>query len=506
MSSALAVEGLTKSFNGVRVLDAIDLELKPGEIHGLIGENGAGKSTLVKVLAGAYTPDSGVGEIGGKPLNWPLTSPQRWGLAFVHQDLALDEDMTVLENIGVSLGFDTKLLMPYSKRREERVVRSLMQEFGVTIDPHAKVATLTPAERSLVAILRALRLIGRHTSSRVLVLDEPTAALSRSESDRLLATMRKLAGAGVALMFISHRLNEVREVCDEISVLRSGTMVGRVRGTETTNDELVRLMLGYELGAFYPDKSIVAGNAKALEIRNVTGTTVDDVSFSARRGEILGVTGLMGMGQEELPYLIFGHAQRADGNVLLDGKAIPPRIRESLRAGIVLVPGNRLRDSVWGAGTAAENLTLPFVRRFVRTGGLRLRSERKAAAVSMRDLGVRPVLPKRQVARFSGGNQQKIVLARWLSVKPKVLLLHEPTQGVDAGAKKEIFALIRKVALDGDVVLVFSSDIEEVANLCHRVIVLRHGRVARVLTESEVTENAIIAESQGLERPRVEGV
>ncbi|ABH00822.1 ABC sugar transporter, ATP-binding component (plasmid) [Rhodococcus jostii RHA1] len=498
MKAAVRLVGMTKSFDGVTVLDGVEFDIAPGEVHGLIGENGSGKSTLVKVLGGVHAPDAGsVCELWGNPLEFPVDQPQRHGIAIIHQDLALCDAMTVAENIGISSGFDAKLLSPYSKSRESELIRKLSEEFDLQLDPDVEVGTLAPTERTVVAILRALRLLRKHQDGQVLVLDEPTAALPHSESERLLAIVRSLAAAGTAVLFIGHRLQEVLSVCDRISVLRSGKLVATVQASETTDSELVRMMLGYDIGAFYPDRHVPDRKVDVLQIRGLSGGTVEGLDLTVGRGEIVGVTGLAGMGQDEVPYLVNGHYKRESGTVTVDGVAVKSSVRFALAAGIALVPGNRQRDSVWGDGTAIENLTLPFLPRFRRGGVVRHRAEAEFSHGELVKFGVRPLRPAQHITRFSGGNQQKIVLARWLQVNPKVLLLHEPTQGIDAGAKKEIYKLIRDAAENGAAIVVFSTDIEEVANVCHRVIVMRHGRATMEIAEECLSEQQLIAASQG---------
>ncbi|MBF4163303.1 sugar ABC transporter ATP-binding protein [Nocardioides sp. CBS4Y-1] len=490
---------MSKSFGSVPVLKEIDLDLLPGEVHGLVGENGSGKSTLVKIIGGLHSPDPGAHlSLWGRELSFPLTQPQSHGIAIIHQDLALEDTMTVAENVGISSGYGTATFGAYRKRREQRAAAALIEELGLRMSPTAIVATLPPAERSMVAIMRALRLQRLSGASQcLLILDEPTAALTQEESQRLLTMVRGLAAAGAAVLFIGHRLHEVMSVCDRLSVLRSGRLVSTLDTSQTTDAEVVELMLGYELGEFYPERHTPSTSEVALSVRDLSATSVSGVSFEVHRGEILGITGLAGMGQDELPYLVYGSAKRSAGEVVVGEREIANDVLAAQAAGVALVPGNRQRDAVWMEGSAQENLTIPFLSSFHSGGMLRKRRERTFSADQLRRFGVRPHLPGQEMRRFSGGNQQKIVLARWLHTEPDVLLLHEPTQGVDAGAKKELFHLIREAADRGTGVVIFSSDIEEVVNMCHRVIVLRHGVVSAILGQHQLTEQRIISESQG---------
>jgi ribose transport system ATP-binding protein len=496
-SPALTLTNASKTFDGVTVLQNVDLSILPGEIHGLVGENGSGKSTLVKILGGVYTPDRGTEiSLRGEPVSLPVRDPQRNGLAIIHQDLALVEEMSVADNIGMSTGFERGLMSLISKRRERRIVRRLAQTFGLSLDPDRMVSELSPSERSVVAILRALRLLGEGTTGNVIVLDEPTAALPRGESIKLLELLRTMARNGTAVLYISHRMNEVLDVCDRISVLRSGNLVGTRTAAESSEAEIVELMLGYELGEFYPEKHVSTNEAVRLEVRDLSHGGITDVSFSAREGEIVGITGLAGMGQDDIPYLLAGGRTRLKDEVRVEGQPVDGSPTSAKRAGMELVPGNRLRDAFWLEGTASENLTLPYLGNFWK--GLRIQSkrEREFTASEMRLYDVRPQAPRLQITKFSGGNQQKIVMARTMRQDPRVILLHEPTQGVDAGAKKEILSLVRRAADEGAAVIVFSSDSEEVAQLCHRVLIMRYGSISAELSPGEVSEDRILSLSQ----------
>jgi ribose transport system ATP-binding protein len=506
MGDALCIRDLSKSFDGVRVLDRVSFNIAPGEIHGLVGENGSGKSTLVKVLGGVHSPDrDSECDLWGKPLSFPIKRAQDHGIAIIYQDLALCDGMTVAENVGISTGFESRPLSLYRRSRQEDAVARLSDEFGMTVDPSAQVGSLAPAERSIVAILRALRMLGKKHGGQLIILDEPTAALPHSESVRLLSILRNLAAAGTSVLFISHRLQEVLGTCHRVSVLRSGRLVGTVEASETTDSEIASMMLGYDLGEFYPERKPPEQKDEVLCVKSLSGTKVSGISFGVGRGEIVGMTGLVGMGHDDVPYLINGYLRAGAGTVEVNGAVIKSSVTESLRSGIALVPGNRQRDSVWMSGDAMENLTLPFLGRFCKRGVLRRRLEARFAHTEMGKFDVRPMRPSQLIGRFSGGNQQKVVLARWLHLNPHVLLLHEPTQGVDAGAKKEIFALIRNAAANGTAVALFSSDIEEVAHMCHRVLVMRHGRITGELAQHELSEERLIGASQGSSRFAIGG-
>ena len=496
--AALELEGVSKTFGSTTVLTDLRLHIQPGEVHGLVGENGSGKSTVVKILAGVHEPDPGsVVRLHGQELDLPVRGGRARGIAIIHQDLALAEEMSVADNIGIGVGFDRPLVLPIAGRRERRTTRALLQEFALDVSPRSMVGSLSPAERAVVGILRAMRQMrSSRGSGHVLVLDEPTAALPRSESQRLLTLVRGLARSGAAVLFISHRMGEVLDVCDRITVLRSGHRITTVDAAAVTEREVVTHMLGYELEEFYPEKHDSAESTVGITVRELSGGTIDDISFSVARGEILGITGLAGMGQDELPYLIVGGSRRTAGSVVVGETAVSADPWKAQQAGVSLVPGNRTRDAIWVEASSAENLTLPFLGTFFRGGVLRKRAELEFAARRFEEFDVRPRQPGRHMAQLSGGNQQKVVIARCLEQQPLVILLHEPTQGVDAGAKREILGLIRAAADNGAAVVICSSDCEEVAETANRVLIMGYGCIDDELCGAAVTESQILAATQ----------
>lgn len=497
---ALEVRSVSKRFGGVHALVDVDLQLRRGEILGLVGENGSGKSTLVKVLSGYHTPERGAaGEVFGRPLSFPVNNPGELGIAVIHQDLALVDEMTVVENLGVSSGYAASGLRPVRWRRERSRSVELLERFGVDVDPGARVGDLAPAERASVAIVRATRELSSYAHQHILILDEPTSYLTGAEAERVMRVMRTVAESGSSVIFISHHLHEVVEVADRVVVLRDGRVVADVDAATTTEARIIAHMLGRELGDFYPARLDPAGTSDvAMVAEGITGQIVEDLSFELRHGEILGVTGLAGMGQQELPYLLTGVqtprsgiARRGDGRLMGRSPAA------SLRAGVVLVPGNRQRDGVWLDATAAENISLPVLREYYRRGWLYGREESTRAKGLMQMFRVQPPMAEQKVSNFSGGNQQKIVLAKWLQGEPDVLLLDEPTQGVDAGARKEILEIVRAATEAGAGVAIFSSDLEQLANVCTRVLVLWRGRAAAELVGDEINEDSLLQACQG---------
>jgi ribose transport system ATP-binding protein len=492
--TALHLEHVSKRFGAVQALDDVTLDVAAGEIHALVGTNGSGKSTLVKILAGYHAPEPGARiRLWEKDMRFPLTGSERHGLAVIHQDLALVDEMTVLENAGVSIGYGSQNVLPVNWAQERRRCAALLAEFGVTASPNARVARLTPAERTTVGIVRALLQLRAEHRRHIFLLDEPTVSFARPDVERLFATMRRAADAGGSVIFISHRLREVLEISDRVSVLRDGRLVATTDTKDVDARQLLQLMLGRDIGSFYPPKTDVDPGAPVLRVNQLSGNIARNVSFDVRRGEVLGVTGLAGMGQDEIPYLIVGARKPKSGSISLEGgkeKLLNPG--EAIRRGVILLPANRQRDAVWLDATAVENVTLPRLATYFHNGWLDLAGERNAVARLLQRFQVRPSNPAQPIRRFSGGNQQKAVLARALEGNPTVLLLHEPTTGVDAGARKEILNIVQQTAASGTGIVVFSSEYEELAHMCHRVLILDGGEIVREVVGESVTERQIL--------------
>lgn len=476
-------------------LDSVDLSIVPGEVHALVGQNGSGKSTLIKILSGYHYPDHGSVSINGTPVRLPLDAGEanRLGLSFMHQDLALADGMTVLENLRIGR-YETNWYGRLLWRRERERVRTLLADVGLAIDPDLPVRRLPPAERALVGFARALQHIGKGPG--VLVLDEPTAYLPLPAVKRLFTAIRALTSSGSGVLFVSHRLDEVMEISDRVSVLRNGRLEGTKQREEVDRQTLVSMILGRDLGRLYPEAAPheVQGEPR-LTVSELSGSSVASVEFGLWPGEILGLTGLVGMGHDEVPYLIYGAQQARSGLIAAGGRKIMAAAAspEVLRAfGIALLPADRQRQSGVGAATLRENLTLPNVADYFTSGVLHHARERSDVAALLDSFRVQPAEPDRPLSTLSGGNQQKVLLAKWLHTKPSVLLLHEPTQGVDIGSRKEIFRIIREVASSGVAVLIASSEYEDLANMCDRVLVMHMGRIAQELHGEGLTEDRII--------------
>ena len=479
--SLLELTGIGKRYGATQALDDGGLVLQPGEVHALCGANGAGKSTLSRIMSGHVQPDAGRITRDGKPVTFP--SPRdalRQGIAMVTQETTLAPDLSVIENIMLPrLGMPGRLNWRALRREAERLVAQLGGAVELPLD--AAVGTLGIGQRQMVEILKALAL-----DSRIIIFDEPTASLSPFESELLFAIMRDLTTRGHALVFVSHRLEEIFGVCDRITVLREGRIVGSgLPVSQLTGGELVRLMVGRELGDIYGSAPLPDGTAQAgeimLQVRNlqnlsVTGAPVRDVSFHARGGEIVGLAGLIGAGRSETLETIFGLRARTGGSVDLAGRPfLPANPAASIRAGIGLVPEDRRGQSIVPDLNVLENLLLAHLGR--RTGpGLGYGTQMTATGPLLEQLG----MPAHRIAdadllNFSGGMQQKIILARWLLLGPRVLMLDEPTRGVDIGTRSSIYALLRAIAAEGVAVVVVSSDFEEIIGLADRVVVISDG-------------------------------
>lgn len=495
----VSLRGFGKTFGGRKVLDGVDLDVLPGRVHALIGQNGSGKSTLIKILASFHAPDAGA-ELWSRGERVPLplapTDPDRLGIAFVHQDLALFETGSVFENIRLGR-YRAGLGWRVSWRRERRLVVEALERFGLAVKPDALIATLPPVDRAQVAIVRALERL-RGVRHGLLVLDEPTPHLPRDGVEQLFANVRRVTHDGTGVLFVTHRLDEVMELSDEVTVLRNGLVVGRAETAKVDTHELTSLLLGFSLEALRPPEAGRVRRGVALGARGVTGGTVRDVIFDLHEGEILGVTGLLGMGWDELAYVLYDGRRASGGEVELPSGRRPLRRwkpHDAIAAGVVLVPADRLRDSVVAGATVRENLTIPWIGRFFRRGVFRIRRERAETRGVLRAFDVRPPEGDRLLGTLSGGNQQKLVVARWFETKPRVLLLHEPTQGVDVGARREIYRRLREAASQGLAVLLASGEFEDLAYLCDRVLIFRDGRVVATLEGEELTYERIVERS-----------
>ncbi|MEU9967537.1 sugar ABC transporter ATP-binding protein [Streptomyces malaysiensis] len=487
----LRVRGLSKTFPGVRALQDVSLTVSSGEVVALLGHNGSGKSTLVKILAGVYDADDGA------EIQVPAPESSGRGLHFIHQDLGLIASLTAVENIDLAKHLKKRALRPFRTRQERSHAKDLLARFGTDLDVTVPVSGLSPTERTLVAIARALG--DWQSTHNVLILDEPTAALNADGVGSLFTAVRRLAADGTGVLFISHRLEEVVELADRVVVLRDGRVAAeRLRG-DFDRASLTELIAGGHLEGHRTASGRDFGPIR-LRVEEVTGPELAGVSFTARAGEVVGISGLLGSGAETLTGAVFGSSARTSGRVLVDGTAIPPENPgAAVKTGVVLAPADRRRLGAFVTMTARENITLPLLSPLRRASGrLDFRAEKREARQWMDDVDVRPRGSiEKPFGLFSGGNQQKIVLGKWLRTRPKVLLLEEPTQGVDVGALAGIYQLIETAAADGAAVVVASSDTEELCRLCDRVLVLGQGRITAELSGRGLTEADLVRATLG---------
>jgi len=493
---AIEIGNLSKSFGGVRVLHNVDLTVERGEIHGLVGRNGSGKSTLIKILSGYHHPDpGGTLRVAGRDVSLPVPPghSHRLGLSFVHQDLGLTPAMTVMENVRIDR-FETSFGWRIRWRRERERVRRDLERFGVEASPSSLIRDLSPVDRALVAVVRALTQL-EDVDGGVLVLDEPTAYLPFDGVGRLFDATREAARNGAGVIFVSHRLEEITTLTQRVSVLRDGHLAGTVETAGVTEAQLIEMIAGGRLAESVRGEA-VTGDDVILRVDGLAGRAVRGVSFSLRRGEVLGLTGLIGMGHEEVPYLLFGARPARTGSVELHDEPLPLHgltPGKAMRAGMALVPADRQRASGVAQLSLRENLTLPNIDRLFVLSALNKRRETTQTRALLEHYDVRPAVPARPLGTLSGGNQQKALLAKWFQRLPDVILLHEPTQGVDVGAREDIFREIRHVAETyGTGILFVSSDYDDFTRICDRVLVFRYGSVVSELRGASLTQEHLI--------------
>ena len=495
-SPLLRVRNMSKTFPGQRALSNVELDVFAGEIVAVVGQNGSGKSTLVKILTGVHEPDAGA-EItirrgdGTEVRGHAATSE----VHVIHQDLGLIPLLDTVENLALGHGVGRQLILPTQRKAERSRARQLITRFGAAFDVTVPVGNLSPAERTIVAIARALD--GWTRPDQVLLLDEPTAALQENESERLFTAVRRLAADGAGIVFISHRLGEVLDLADRVVALRGGRVVADVESSRLDRNALIRLIAGRDLPRAQARTAPASGGEPVLTVRGLTGTGVRSVDLDVRAGEIAGVCGLLGSGRERVCGMIFGAVPRG-GEVRVASTVLPPGSpRAAIANGLGFVPSDRQAHGVIMTMRVDQNLTLPNLKTLRgKIGSLSPSAERRQAAHWIDRVHLDPPLPERDLEQLSGGNQQKVVLAKWLRNQPCVLLLDEPTQGVDVGATSAIYDLIRSAAAGGAAVLVSSSDTAELAALCDRVIVLIGGTVAAQLEPPVLTEARLVRESQ----------
>ena len=489
----LRMRGIAKAFPGVQALAGVDLDVSGGEVHVLLGENGAGKSTLMKILSGALIADAGTIEIDGAPI--ALSSPRiarDAGIAIIHQELALVPGMTAAENIWLGRAPTRFGMLDHGPMVHRS--RALLAQLGATVDPNETVGTLGIAQQQLVEIARALSL-----DARILIMDEPTSALTERESARLFDTIRSLTARGVAIIYISHRLDEIFAIGTHITVLRDGRHIATRKVDHADRRELVRLMADRDVDELVPAATRSVGKPK-LRVENLShGSSLHGVSFSVRAGEIVGFAGLLGAGRTEIARAVFGLELLDSGRVFVDDREVMIRSpRDAIAAGIGFVTEDRKREGLVLSRSVRDNVALPILSRLARLGIVRAKHEHATAEDAVRDLRIRTPSVIQLAQHLSGGNQQKIVLAKWLATGARILFLDEPTRGIDVGSKQEIYALIHELAHDGVAIVLMSSELPEVLGLCDRVLVMREGRIVGEFTRADATAENVMACAVGI--------
>jgi len=485
----LRMEGIDKSFPGVHALKNVKLDLLPGEVHALMGENGAGKSTLIRVLAGAHRPDAGTIFIDGQPAR--ITSPrdaENLGISVIYQEFNLVPTLSARENLF--LGREHTRASFLSARREHREATALFQRLNVAIDPETRCSDLTVAQQQAVEIAKAISL-----DARILVMDEPTASLTSQEAEKLFQLIGELKRRGIGIIYVSHRMEEIFRLADRVTVMRDGQHIATKPIGDLNRQLLIEMMVGRKLENEFPKERAPIGDERLVVTDLRRGSAVKGVSFAIRRGEVLGLTGLVGAGRTEVARLIFGADRRDAGSMTLDGQPFDPRSpRDAIRRGVCLVTEDRKTQGLILPHSARENFGLPNLNRLSAFGFVRHAQERDAFAQYVQSLRIKIPHQEEPARNLSGGNQQKLVLAKWLEANSEVILFDEPTRGIDVGAKHEIYLLINRLAKSGKAILMISSELPEILGMSDRILVMHEGRITGEITEpAKTTQEQILA-------------
>ncbi len=492
----LSAHRISKSFGEIPVLFSIDFDIKPGEVHAIIGENGAGKSTLIKILSGIEQPTSGSITYDGQTVVLPPDGKaEAMGIVLIHQELNLAEHLTVADSIF--LGRELKQ-GPFLKVGEmRRRAAEVMETLHVHVDPDARISSLSVADKQMVEIAKAIS-----RDARVLIMDEPTAVLSVGETQTLFEQIRRLTARGVSVVFISHKLDEIMELANRVTVLRDGQLIATVGTEALTPDSIAQMMVGRELSNLYPPKHEPnVDEPVLLSVRNLATKSVSDISFDLKRGEILGFAGLIGSGRTAVAEAIVGLTHRNSGEIQLNGQVVNfTRVAQSVEAGLAYMTKDRKGKGLLLNMGLRPNLTLLTLQKHMRAGFLDTASEDRALERATRRFDIRARDASVAVGRLSGGNQQKLMLGKTMESEPDIIIMDEPTRGIDVGTKQQIYHIIAALAAEGKAVIVISSELQEVIGLSHRVVVMRTGRIAGVLEGAEITEEEIMRYAAGIKQ------
>lgn len=488
-ASRLSLIGVSKVFPGIRALDKVSFDVRPGEVHGLLGENGAGKSTMLNILSSVLQATEGQIVIDGQPIT--LTRPadaRAAGIAMIHQELQHIPQLSVVQNLFLGRPLTRTGGLLVDRATQEARARAILADLDPRIDPRAPIHTLKVAQQQIVEIARALL-----DDAKIIAMDEPTSSLTPSEFDALAALIARLAAQGKSIIYVSHKMNEVFQVCDRATILRDGRFIDTVDLSQITEDQVIAKMVGRDI--LHARHVSHARPEVVMEVQNLSdGGLIRDAGFSLHKGEVLGLAGLVGSGRTELLRLIAGIDRAKTGSVTLNGKPVDLRSpRMAIRAGIGLVPEERKKDGIVRARPVSSNIALPCMGRFTRFGLVQRGKLHKESTALMKRMGMRPPDVTRAIGTFSGGNQQKAIIGRWLAADVDILLFDEPTRGIDIGAKSKIYDLIAQLAQSGKSIIVVSSELPEIIRLSDRVMVMREGTIAAILNADQISEDAIVA-------------
>ncbi len=492
MSAILSVKNIHKRFPGVYALKGVNLDVFTSEVHALVGENGAGKSTLMNIIAGVFKPDEGKIFFDGKERVWNSTADAlRSGISTIFQELSVMPNLTVAENIFLGM---EPLKGPLVRFGEMYAAsKKLLEDFGLDVKPDERLGNYSIAIQQMVEIIRAIK-----REAKVIIMDEPTSSLTEKEVEKTFEVMRHLRSEGIAIIFISHKLEEVFEIADRVSVLRDGELVGTARAEELNEDTVAEMMVGRKIESYYVKELSEIGQ-EVLRVEGFSGDGFDDVSFSLRKGEILGFYGLVGAGRTELMETIFGFRRKRAGRLFVKGEEVDIRHPlDAIRRGIGMVPEDRRISGLVLIMTVRENVTLPNLDSIKKGWFIRRREEMELANWAISSFDIKTPSAEKQVMYLSGGNQQKVVLAKWLALKPDVLILDEPTRGIDVGTKAEIYRLMSELAKSGIAIIMVSSELPEILQMSDRVVVMSAGKVAGIVPKEEIKQERLIKMAIGM--------
>jgi ribose transport system ATP-binding protein len=478
----LEMTNISKTFPGAKVLDNIEFKVKAGEVRALMGENGAGKSTLIKILGGIYSMDPGEGKIrvdGADAVINTVHDAQRYGISIIHQEISLAENMTVADNLF--MGKEIKGAALLNDREMIRRSQAILDEMGLDINARTKVSDLSIAKQQMVEISRALL-----SNARIIVMDEPTSSLTKAEIDQLFTQIEKLKKTGIAIIYISHRMEEIFTISDSVTVLRDGRLIGTESIADMDRDKIIKMMVGRELSEIFKHEKATILDEECLTVKHFKNSHLKDIGFSLKKGEILGFAGLVGAGRTELARAIFGIDKINSGEICVNGQQVNIKSpRDAINLGIGYVPESRKTEGLFLMHSIKYNTSIAVLEKFIKLAGVNSKYENALVSKYAKMLSVKMVSPEQKVQFLSGGNQQKIVLGKWMAAEPDIFILDEPTRGVDVGAKAEIYQLIFELAQLGKSVILISSEMEEIINLSNRIIIMHEGEITGELNNSE---------------------